>query len=437
MHEETKALFRLAIKASLPILQSRIGDFGVPFWIYKRTGVGRWEATPELRPDISRMLIALDITNLTETSAFSDSFILHHADHCGLIGLGGMTMNRTGPQGYLVQSAVGEIWRRHQTFGVGGSEVDAIVEEFSDFVDNAEVRVRFQAQLINFQMDADVLDLPQRLRIRRLSEEEVSLYHGGHVHTLGILRPRFNGPFEFVLEGEFEQPKLLGPNHPAGTTMLARATTPLNRAVLCLRTFKEGSVGYDLVQFSPVKFCPLAFGVNGCGEYIPLGSFSLTGPELISLTEHAKLIFEKKDGAMETAFRRLADAETRFRPDDRIVDSVIGMESLLLAGGEKAELSFRFSLNYSMLFSTPDERQHQYKVARDLYSLRSLIAHGSSPDGNKAKVAGEILTLSQAAQKATSVLRQTIGYFLSRGGTPYKDHEFWQRRYFGFPDKSA
>jgi hypothetical protein len=47
----------------------------------------------------------------------------------------------------------------------------------------------------------------------------------------------------------------------------------------------------------------------------------------------------------------LADAEMRTKPEDRLVDAVIGMESLLLAGltkdDRKGELKFRFSLHYS------------------------------------------------------------------------------------------
>lgn len=45
-----------------------------------------------------------------------------------------------------------------------------------------------------------------------------------------------------------------------------------------------------------------------------------------------------------------------------------------------------------------EERQLAYKVARDLYSLRSVIAHGSTPEQDRLRVAGEKLTLGAAAE---------------------------------------
>jgi hypothetical protein len=150
------------------------------------------------------------------------------------------------------------------------------------------------------------------------------------------------------------------------------------------------------------------------------------------------MVLGSHDPAMEMACARLADAEIRIRNEDRIVDAVIGMEAILLAGIDKedrrGELSFRFALNYSTLFESPQQKQHAYKEARDLYSLRSVIAHGSTFDPDKLKIAGVRITPEAAGKKATSVLRNIVTFFLPMGGAPYKSPAFWQGRYFGLPD---
>jgi len=137
---------------------------------------------------------------------------------------------------------------------------------------------------------------------------------------------------------------------------------------------------------------------------------------------------------MEMACSRLADAENRSRSQDCVVDAVIGMEALLLAGIEdrKGELSFRFSLHYAMLFS-PEQRRRAFRVARDLYNLRSVIAHGSPLDEDKLKITGERMSLSQVAKCATGALRTIIMHFLPKKNAPYKNQEFWQQAYFGLP----
>ena len=41
------------------------------------------------------------------------------------------------------------------------------------------VRLRFQAELLNFRMPESSIELPQNLVIRRLTEAEVSTLNGG------------------------------------------------------------------------------------------------------------------------------------------------------------------------------------------------------------------------------------------------------------------
>jgi Apea-like HEPN len=167
--------------------------------------------------------------------------------------------------------------------------------------------------------------------------------------------------------------------------------------------------------------------------YIPFGRYELLSNEIVLLDDYANLVLKVSEPSMEMALSRLADAEIRTKPQDKIVDAVIGMEVLLLAAlgkdDRKGELSFRFSLNYSMLFPS-DKRPSAFKLARDLYNIRSTIAHGSSID-EMVKIDSDKITLSDAANRATEVLRIIISHFLPEQGAPYKDNEFWKNKYFG------
>lgn len=436
MHDEPRALFRQAVLASIPHLQPLVGQFVTQYLVWQKLDDSRWQGEFQQRPDMVKVFRKADKHINQASAAFCRSFAARHPEHAGMVGFHGSQHNWSKNQSHIVRSALHSLWRRHRTFELTNADVEAIVREFADFVDSETVRVRFQAQLVNFKMAEHLLALPDGLGIRRLSEEEVSEFHGGSIGTLGFIRPQTCGLYEFVLEGDLDEPKILGSNYAGGETMVPRAKAVLDKAILSLRTFKEGQVGYDYIHFRPVTFCPLALGAYGAGDkYIPFGSYTLTEAEYEPLTAHAKMIFACSETAMEMACCRLADAENRTRPQDRVVDAVIGMEALLLAGIEdrKGELSFRFSLNYAMLFPR-DQRQHAYRVARDLYQLRSVIAHGSSLHENKLRIAGEKLGLSEAGKRATDALRTTIMHFLPKKRAEYKNPQFWQRAYFGLPE---
>jgi Apea-like HEPN len=104
------------------------------------------------------------------------------------------------------------------------------------------------------------------------------------------------------------------------------------------------------------------------------------------------------------------------------------MEALLLAGlgkeDRKGELKYRFSLHYSTLFYSPQERYGAFRIAKDLYDLRSAIAHGSSLKDKKYRIGKEKLNLSDAANQATEALRKVIMHFLPKAKfAPYKNSE--------------
>jgi hypothetical protein len=80
------------------------------------------------------------------------------------------------------------------------------------------------------------------------------------------------------------------------------------------------------------------------------------------------------------AARRFYYAGTRHNFEDALVDLMIAAESLYLDGQDKAELSYRLSLNAALWESSdPGRRNEVFRLFRKAYSLRSKIVHGAKP----------------------------------------------------------
>lgn len=440
MHAEPKALLKKAVLKCLPGLQALVGKCKAPHRVWTKTGEGQWQSEVVLRPDWTRVSIAAH-KQLTEAGQpFAESFFARHPKYNGMVGLRFCKINLGHDITYIFRSAIQHLWWRYETFERVEDTVDSLVAEFESFVDKPTVRFVFRSQLLNFKTSGDSIDLPEGIRIRRMTDKEVSVFHGGPVEALGMMQPRALGTHDFCIEGETEEPKLFGDLKGDERPAKDPVKGSLDKAILCLRTFKGGHVGYDYIHFYPVTFCPLPLLSVGYGDlYVPFGSYILKAEECGPLAEHAKMVFGVSEPSMEMACSRLADAETRKKPRDRLVDAVIGMEALLLAGlgkeARKGELRFRFSLHYSTLFGTPEERHRAFRVAKRLYDLRSMISHGSTLSDKAFSVGDEKLKLPEAAKRACERLRHLVRHFLPTvSQAPYRKHAFWERAYFGLPN---
>jgi Apea-like HEPN len=438
MHANPKGLLKQAVQQCLPKLQSLSGNCLSPHLVWKQTGERQWRGEWQMLPDIGQIFIGAETTIDTATKPFVESFFKYHPEYKGGLSLPRFGFVNYGQlnQSFIFLQLLRYLWKLHKTFDLSENAIDKSVNEVEAFIDKSTVRLLFRSVLLNFHsQSSDLIELPEGLKIRRLSELEISDLHGGSMESM-LFQRRIHNIQEFCIEGEIEESKLVEPqekNDELPNTDCVREK--LDRAMLCLRTFKEGYVGYSLIQYFPVAFCPFPFGsYNHSDLYVPFGSYEINIEEITSLKEHAKLIFGINEEAMRMACSRLADAEHRTRAQDSIVDAVIGMEALLLSSinDRQGELSFRFSLNYAMLFPH-EQRQSAFKFARDIYGLRSKIAHGSFV-GNECKIDGMKIPITDVAKKAKEALREIILNFLKNKDALYKNPEFWQRRYFGLPD---
>jgi hypothetical protein len=445
MKKKIKSALNEAIFQSLPTLNKLAFQCIAPYQVLRKKDNG-WRGEYQQKTDPIRVFFnARNYLNVVGAD-FTNIFFENHPEYKGTIHCSGLGVRN--PHCYdtthIFRALIQHLWERYETFDCDEAAVNSIVEEFSQFVNQPTIRYRFQAQLPNFNMSEAYLTLPNNLIVRRLDEKELSVIHFGSITRPGSNLSLTEFIHEFVLEREDKIPVIFGDclddiDHP-----IEKIRALFDDTILALRTFKEGMIGYSFIHCKPLNFCPfLITEIRSPGEHIPFDRYELLDNEITKLNEYVKDVFKVSEPSMVMALSRLADAEIRTRPQDKIMDAVVGMEALLLAGlgkeDRRGELKYRFSIHFSTLFQSPQDRHNAFRIAKDLYDLRSTIAHGSRLTEDKFRIGDEKgLNLVEASKRATKNLRIVIRYFLPKvGSATYKNHEFWERAYFNLENISS
>ncbi len=436
MHDDVKSALHKALIQAGQNLQKFANNIFEFRQVWRRTSgqQGGWHTEHLPYPSIYRMQTVPTMKQIGDE--FTDTFLKHYPMYKNLVGFCGFScMNITADSGLIIRQLMMALWARTQTFQPSESEISSIIEDFSAFVEDEEISFYFLSQLLNYQMDEEHIYLPEGLSIRRLSEVEISnIYFGPTIG--GVPFQRGSGIHQFAIEGIFKAQKTFGPPK-SGNVFNNNVLSKINKAILALRTFKGGRVGCESIQFRPEKFCPMDLGWHGFYDLsTPAGLYKIGKDEVDSLRQHSGLIFNCSESTLDMACSRLADAETRYYPRDKLVDAVIGLEVMLLAGmgkeDRRGELRFRFSLNYSTLHATAKERYDAFLIARSLYDLRSAILHGGDIRANSLhKIGNKKLSLTEAADCATETLRYVVRRVLPEWKVyTYKDSTFWLKGFF-------
>lgn len=115
---------------------------------------------------------------------------------------------------------------------------------------------------------------------------------------------------------------------------------------------------------------------------------------------------------VEVALRRLNFAYERARPEDKLIDYLIGFEALLLQRSQRQELEYRLALRGSYLLADDfDERKTIFNELKAAYQERSNIVHGGSTK-TTVKIGDQRVEFSKLVEKSEEHLRSTIRKFL-------------------------
>ncbi len=329
-----------------------------------------------------------------------------------------------------------EAYERFGTFALTGEQIQAILADVSNFFDRSTVRLLLCAPALNLHgaRGTPPIAFPGGIALRPITDEECTQFYGGNP-IFKFRTGKMIGFPDFVFVKEIEDSKIIGSQEQMkAPTIVGNFQEKLDLCMLALATFKDaGAVGYDGVWITPSELT-LGHGLGSQhlygNEHVPFNHYGLTPEEAPKIEAHAKA-FEGIHSTLEMAGQRLVDSARRTKLRDTIVDAVIGLESILLANtGDKTELRFRFSLHYALLFGK-EERKDAFHTARDLYDLRSTIAHGSNLK-EEVKINGKKLKLGEVATLARSVLRKTIGAFISKSKEPdFMRDDYWTSQELG------
>jgi hypothetical protein len=437
MNDELRALFKESLRKCLARFHAEVAVHEHYAKEWKKTGSRNWRTENVMRKTFEPRSGLFEEIYKDAGPLFVEKLFAQYPQYDGMVGsrLTGIHHMRFSKDLFL-HIAVIELWKRFQRFDVPDSAIDEIVNEFAAFVGSPTIEIGFQSVLLNFQMADDLLELAHGVRIRRLSETEVTFYNPPTLPFQGPFDPRYFTIQEFGVEGTTIEKILFGQGDESELNGVDMVKRRLAQVILALRTFKEGPVGHDQIHFFPIMYSPIQTTCVGVAdEYVPSGTYELRQEEIDAFKKHASLIADVTDEAMLIGCNRLADTGVRVRPQDRLLDAVIGMEALLLAGASdgKSELSFRFALNYAMLFPV-EKREAAFRLAKDLYSMRSSVAHGSHIDEGKLKIANKKMTLVEASRIATEALRSIVKHFLPMKDSPFRKAEYWRTAHLGLTE---
>jgi hypothetical protein len=339
---------------------------------------------------------------------------------------------------------VGELWSRQPDGNITDAEIRQMVDEVAALISDDTISFRVIAPLVNFKMEEglDRIVFQNGLAIIKLSDEEVTRLRGGpypYMRGWEVTLP------ECAISTVLTERKIVGMNETADDTALTDLQGRLDRLVMALRTIRNSPVGYREAMLLPTRFVPMGYVTRTfMHEYVPLGSYHLTAAEVPAFRVHAEHLIGDIHQSLEIACSRLADAAIRLKHRDRLIDAVIGLEAVLLKNSDdlkyRGEVRYRFAMNYASLFGSADEKERQFRVARDVYDLRSNIAHGGEVRSDKAKIGSEVLSLGDAAMKACEMLRDLIQRFAASAHYPgYLREGFWRQQLFadGTADEAA
>jgi hypothetical protein len=188
----------------------------------------------------------------------------------------------------------------------------------------------------------------------------------------------------------------VGTSKPDRTEDLQRLEERIRQTLVLSGLYEAAPTGHIVWATGALHQGSLRYEKLGSPTGLPFPTSS-ADPRILSIQRCWGLLSQvlpsKRGRALDLAIRRLSYLIDRARPDDRLLDLMIAAEAFYLAkiGNEKTrgELSYRLALRAALwaavLGASAEEVRKRYKLLRDAYDARSLVAHGEDFEKHMAK----------------------------------------------------
>jgi hypothetical protein len=266
--------------------------------------------------------------------------------------------------------------------------------------------------LINLTGETDLIELEDNLIIRKITEAEDAYFRKEAVAYLGRPAQLYGGALielKYLLTFRY----LPGAGPVETGLLLGRA----NQVLSALRLFDRGTVGFPYVESRPVDpHSRRGIGYTWSLEHSlrPFGSkLDLSATRAVDFVEFWRRIglhLAEDAPTLRTSVRlalsRFNSTYSRVRPEDRLIDAVIGLETLLV--GDEDELRYRLSNRAGALLGESDgERESVRDLVAASYKARNKIVHRAEVPSS-VKVSDEPTNLVDLCDRIERLLARGI-----------------------------
>lgn len=286
---------------------------------------------------------------------------------------------------------------------------NALYLKFEEYVYADSLKYNINSPLSGFISGVDVIELGNKLKIRKMREEEKdALWKTDYPYGLSVVHPMDALSLEYTLEKPFSHKK-------ASPMNTLKVNKVFEGVVTALRLFKTGNVDFFFTITFPITWSP--YGGLIC-QYKKRAGFLGLNYVLKKKCVDDFIVFWKKfrDTIVNEKFYGhdyLRIALKRFNlgleekdNENKVIDFFVAFEALYLR--QNLELSYRLALRTAtFLGATSQEKKEIFKFMRDAYILRSQIIHGKPP-----KIRKQLVKLQDYVSKLENYLRRSIVKFL-------------------------
>jgi len=185
----------------------------------------------------------------------------------------------------------------------------------------------------------------------------------------------------------------------------------------CLRLFKEGAVYIPRIYSKSSEWGPTrGYGcssvnfqdLDGMKYQIKMGE----GHQIETFWNEVKDIISEPPKILQIALKRFNDSYNKNKKEDKLIDYMVALESLLLR--EDSELTYKMAMRGAYLLGRNfHERRELFETIKKAYSLRSKIVHGNTLK-DSVKVLNEEYSLDDFLARVEDITRRTIVKFCEK-----------------------
>lgn len=325
----------------------------------------------------------------------------------------------------ILESFLYQSFDKATPFEFNSNVFDCVYARIEDFFYCEKIKFVLSAPLQNFQCELEKIELTKDLRIVRMSKQErEDLWRGSRYS--GWIPDNLLPHLTHCLQLNFEKPKIFeDASQKINQNSLQEIPTEIARAtfdevVSALRLFKPGIVGFSMIITTPITWFPYGGGsTNWYGKHFEPSRFILTEPEVKEFKALFQEFSQKESLLQDSSFinlalRRFNYAHERKRPEDKLIDYMIALETAYIVD-DPGEYGYKIAIRAaSLLGKTLHEKEEIFLEIKKAYHLRSKIVHGSKKVGDKNSIS------IQDVSKIEQYVRNSIIEFIKL--IPGKSH---------------